>query len=76
MKNIPADLTGHPPMNNIIVIASFAMFATLVLIWVISLLYNGYKTAANTKGTKAIVIFAIALIIADISSRYLIFHLN
>ncbi|HZW78614.1 MAG TPA: hypothetical protein VFF21_09950 [Flavobacteriaceae bacterium] len=35
-----------------------------VLIWNIALLYNGFKTAANAKGAKAVLLFIIAIILS------------
>jgi len=70
------ELAHQIPTENIIPLVLFGLFSLLILIWCIALLYNGFKTASNTKGTKAIVIFGIALVLADIASRYVIFHLN
>lgn len=35
-----------------------------VLIWIIALFYNGFKTAANAKGAKAVLLFIIAIILS------------
>jgi len=70
------ELVNQIPMISLIILIVFGLFTLLILAWVIALLYNGFKTAANAKGVKAIIIFAIAIILADVASRYLIFHLN
>ena len=70
------ELANQMPLENLVPLVIFGFFTLSILAWFIALLYNGFKTAANAKGTKAIIIFAIALVLADIASRYLIFHLN
>lgn len=47
----------------------------LVLVWFIILLYNGFKIASNAKGTKAIVLFIAAILIAEVLSKLLIYLL-
>jgi len=76
LMHSPPELVDQIPMINLMILIVFGLFTLLILVWVISLLYNGFKTAANAKGVKAMVIFGIALVLADIASRYLIFHLN
>jgi len=70
------EMVNQMPLDTLLPLVAFSFFGLFVLIWSIVLLYNGFKTAANAKGIKAIVIFGIALVLADIASRYLIFHLN
>jgi len=70
------DMAIQMPLETLLPLVGFSIFGLFVLIWCIALLYNGFKTAANAKGIKATVIFGIALVLADIASRYLIFHLN
>jgi len=70
------DMVVQMPLETLLPLIGFSLFGLIVLIWCITLLYNGFKTAANAKGIKAMVIFGIAIALADIASRYLIFHLN
>lgn len=42
----------------------------LILIWVIALLYNGFKTATNAKGVKAIILFILALVLSTILTNF------
>lgn len=42
------------------------------LIWFITLLFNGYKTATNAKGGKSIFLFIVAIIVAEILSKIFI----
>jgi len=70
------DVVTQMSLETLLPLVGFSIFGLFVLIWCIALLYNGFKTAANAKGIKAMVIFGVALILADIASRYLIFYLN
>lgn len=47
----------------------------LVLVWVIILLYNGFKIAVNAKGTKAIVLFIAVILLAEILSKLILYFL-
>lgn len=58
--------------NEILLLVFAGLVSILMTIWYISLLYNGYKTASNAKGSKAIVLFIVALLLAEISSKLLI----
>ena len=70
------DVVSQMSLETLLTLAGFSICGLFVLIWCISLLYNGFKTAANAKGIKIMVIFGIALVLADIASRYLIYHIN
>lgn len=54
----------------------FTLFVIVFLVWVITLLFNGFKVAANAKGSRSIVLFIAALIFGEILSKYLIYLLN
>ena len=54
----------------------FAMLSILVLIWMITLLYRGFKTATNIKSAPHIVMFSVAIIIAEIISKIIFSNLN
>jgi Yip1 domain len=60
--------------SPLIVVFYIATF--LALIWSIILLYNGFKTATNAKETKHTIYFIIGIIVAEVISRILIYHLN
>lgn len=47
-----------------------------MLFWTISLLYNGFKTATNTKETKDKLLFVAAIILAEIISKIIIYKLS
>ena len=55
---------GH--INNAVIAVGFILL--LPIIWMIALLFNGFKTSLNIKDTKAIVGFIIALVLAEILS--------
>lgn len=43
----------------------------VMVVWYVALLFNGYKTASNAKGAKSIVLFILAILIAEIGSKLL-----
>ena len=63
-------------VSDMLVVMVFAMITILFLIWFILLLFNGFKIATNAKGTKPILLFILAIVIAEILSKTLIFTLN
>ena len=46
--------------------------AMLVFVWLIVLLYNGFKVATNLKGTKHIIMFTLAIIVSEFVSKVLL----
>jgi hypothetical protein len=76
LKFSSPELANQMPLENLVPLVIFGFFTLSILAWFTALLYNGFKTAANTKGIKAMVIFGVALLLADIASRYLIYHIN
>ncbi len=76
LKYSSPELASQIPLESITPLALFGLFTLLILIWFIVLLYNGFKTASNAKGTKAMVIFGIALLLADVLSRIIIQNIN
>ena len=54
----------------------FGIFTIIALIWYIYLLYTGYKISSNAKGNKPVILFVIALIVAEIASKILIVQFN
>ncbi|MGF1923772.1 MAG: hypothetical protein ACQUHE_06305 [Bacteroidia bacterium] len=70
MGFIPMFHTNEPlQISNSFLALSIVMLFPVV--WMIALLFNGFKVAVNIKGTKAIVGFIIALLLAEILSIYL-----
>jgi hypothetical protein len=52
---------------------SMQTIASMILIvWTIILLYNGFKIATNAKETKDKILFAVAILIAEIISKIII----
>ena len=76
LKYSSPELASQMPLESITPLALFGLFTLLILIWFIALLYNGFKTASNAKGIKAMVIFGIALLLADVLSRIIIQNIN
>lgn len=67
------EIVGMSP-NVIIPILIFAFFTILATVWYLTLLYNGFRVASNAKGTKPVVLFVLAVLLAEIISKYLIFQ--
>ena len=64
------------PIYDLPVIVVFSIFTIVILIWSIIILYQGFKTATNSKEVKHKVYFGVAVILADVMSRFLISNLN
>ena len=54
----------------------FALVSIVIIIWFVILLYNGFKIASNAKSTKHNILFVVALILADVTSRLINQYLN
>jgi hypothetical protein len=61
-------LTG----SEIILMVVFGLLSLALLVWQVVLLYNGYRVASNARGTKAVLIFITAFIIAEVISKIFI----
>lgn len=59
------------PAHTIIYFTIVGVLSIFILVWVITLLYNGFKTAANAKGIKAIVLFVAAIILTIAITSFL-----
>ncbi|MFV5698451.1 hypothetical protein ACM55H_08790 [Flavobacterium sp. ZT3R17] len=55
-----------------LLLMSFAIIASLI--WFITLLFNGFKTAVNAKETKHILLFTAAIVVAEIISKIAIIN--
>jgi|SRR6478609_1770687 len=59
--------------------AMFLFFSTVfllfVIVWYVTLLYHAYKVSTNVKGWKAIVSFIVAIVIAEVLSKALIYSI-
>jgi len=66
---VPADLYDIPRL------VVFALCCTLIIIWMIGLMYNAYAVSCNMKGGRAILSFIGALFIAEVVSKLVLFFL-
>lgn len=73
LENGPNALAANPEDLMVVVIMGFLMIPFLV--WYIALLYNGFKVAVNAKTAKHNLLFALAIIIAEILSKILLYIL-
>ena len=62
-------------LGYVLIVISLLMIM-LMVVWTISLLYNGYKTASNAKESKSVVLFIVALILSEVVSVLLIRNFN
>lgn len=64
------------PTDSLIVLLVFALLAIGALIWYMILLYRGFKTATNSKGSKPVALFIITILLIEITTKFLIHLLN
>ena len=70
------NLMEAPNFSALIPVILFGLVTIPGLVLTIMLLFNGYKVATNAKGTKSIVLFVTALLLAEIFSKIIISTLN
>ncbi|MNK16392.1 hypothetical protein D3C87_345560 [compost metagenome] len=81
IKNIETKIDPLNPYNitftplEIAILLVFALVTLLFLVWFIALLYNGFKTATNIKTTQHKILFAVAILLAEILSKFIFFIL-
>lgn len=73
---INPELIDQISFSSLAIIIVFVIVSILFLVWYIALLYNGFKVASNAKGTKHIILFSVAILLAEILSRFLINQLS
>lgn len=61
--------------SELIVLIIFSLVSILFLVWFVVLLYNGFKTATNIKQTSHKVMFAVAILLAEILSKIILYIL-
>ncbi|MXS70199.1 hypothetical protein GSF70_03135 [Flavobacteriaceae bacterium W22] len=64
--------TPEIPASDLIILCFFAFFALITVAHGFTLLYNGFKTATNTKDVKKIILFAFTVIITIMISQFLV----
>ena len=74
IQKMPADL--NIATSDLIITLLFAGVSILFLIWFVILLFNGFKVATNSRGIKNNLLFAGAIILAEILSKIIFFFLN
>lgn len=62
--------------NELLLVVISGITSILITIWYVALLYNGYKTASNAKGSKPTVLFIVSILLAEIVSAVLIYNYN
>jgi len=64
------------PQFTFVFFMVFAFFTLIAIVWVITLLFNGFKTACNSKTTLHHIIFAIGILLSEVISKTLIILFN
>lgn len=63
------------PASGIALLMAFAVLGLLGLIWFCAMLFNGFRVATNAKGARHVVLFAAAVVLAEILSKMLLYIL-
>jgi len=74
LQNMPADL--NIDTSDMVITILFAGLSILFLAWFVILLFNGFKVATNSRGIKNNLLFAGAIILAEILSKILFSLIN
>ncbi len=53
----------------------FILISLPVIVWFIALMYNGFKVSTGAKGTKLVIAFIVALLVAEVLSKVCIYLL-
>lgn len=69
----PEALQANP--GDLMVVAILGLLMLPFLVWYIALLFNGFKVAVNAKTSKHVLLFVLALIIAEVLSKILFYIL-
>lgn len=64
------------PQFTFVFFIVFAFFTLIAIVWVVTLLFNGFKTACNSKTTLHHIIFAISILLSEVISKTLIILFN
>lgn len=73
-QNTPTDL--NIATSDLVITLLFSGISILFLVWFIILLFNGFKVATNSRGIKNNLLFAGAIILAEILSKIIFIFLN
>jgi hypothetical protein len=69
-------MTPEFESNQILLLGLFTVVSMLFLAWFIYLLYRGYQVATNAKGTVEVILFGLALLVAEAFSKFIFYILN
>lgn len=76
MLLINPEMMGEVDTSNLLVVIGFGLLSILFLVWYLALLFHGYKVASNAKGKTPIILFILSVLLAEVLSKVLIYHLN
>ncbi|OIQ21474.1 MAG: hypothetical protein BM557_04285 [Flavobacterium sp. MedPE-SWcel] len=70
----PADIQLNP--LTIVILLIISIVSITLLVWFITLLYNGFKTASNAKTITHKTLFGVAILFAEGLSKYILSIIN
>jgi hypothetical protein len=65
-------LTSLADNPDVIVRMAVLIFAVLMIVWMVALMYRAYASSCNLKGPRAVASFVVALIVGEIVSKFVI----
>lgn len=71
----PIDLEKQIPMDSVILSVVFGALSIIALIWMLVLVFNGFKKVTRTKGIPLIIGFIIGIIVSELISRFIFLSL-
>lgn len=71
IMSIITNSTYDIPTFSIVYLIIIGIISLLILVWTITLLYNGFKTATHAKGAKPIILFILALVITVVITLFI-----
>lgn len=71
----PADLWKDLPLADLAVFVLATLIMLLMIVWMVALMYRGYAVSCNLRGSRAVISFTIALIVAEAVSKLAIIWL-
>ena len=67
--------TAVPHAGDIVLLVLMAMVTIASVVWMVALMWRGYRVSCDAKGARAIIAFVAALVLAEAASKVLIWML-
>jgi hypothetical protein len=72
LQQIGKDPLQLPEEVNLGLITVFGLVSLLFIVWQFALLFNGYRVAGNTRGPMSVVLFILAVLLAEVLSKQMV----